>query len=176
MTRALVVLAAVLVLSSGAAAHVTITPPFVEDGVTTEIALAVPNERPPHATVALRATLPAGISIESASAPPSWAATIDGSTVTWSGGRIEGRDEIELSLRVVADVSAGTYAVTSIQTYDDGADVQWRSDLSVLPATGAAAADERPWETIVAVVVGVGVIAGSVLLVRILRRRTLQDP
>ena len=63
MRLALAGLVAALGLPAAAAAHITIAPPFVEDGVETEISLTVPNERPPHATVAVRATMPAGISI-----------------------------------------------------------------------------------------------------------------
>ena len=174
MKRTLAVLAATLMLPASAAAHITIAPPFVEDGVTTEISLTVPNERPPHATVALRATIPPGISIESATAPEGWRALVDGSTVTWSAGRIEGRGEIAFSLRILASVSAGTYAIAASQTYDDGATVQWKSDLSVLPTTGATTPDQRPWPAIVAAGVGTIVIVGSLLLIRRLRRRSLQ--
>ena len=174
MRHAPAVLAAALILPAGAAAHVAIAPPFVENGVATEISLTVPNERPPHATVAIRATMPAGISIESAAAPEGWSATVSGSMVTWSGGRIEGRGEIAFSLRILADVSAGTYAVAASQSYDDGATVQWKSDLSVLPTTGAAAPDKRPWSAIVAAGVGTVVIVGSLLFLRRLRRRSLQ--
>jgi uncharacterized protein YcnI len=173
--RALVVLAAALSFPAGVAAHVTISAPFVEDGVTTEISLTVPNERPPHATVGLRAIMPVGISIESATAPEGWIATVNGSMVTWSGGRIEGRDEIAFSLRILADVSAGTYAVAASQSYDDGATVQWKSDLSVLPAAGPAASDRSPSAVVVAAVVTIVVIAASLLLLlRHLRRRSLQ--
>ena len=175
MRRALIVFAAALILPSVAAAHVTIAPPFVEDGVAAEISLTVPNERPPHATVAVRATMPAGVSIESTAAPEGWRATIDGSTVTWSGGRIQGRSATTFPLRIRANVRAGTYAVAASQTYDDAATVRWKSDLSVLPATGGAAPDQRPWAALVAAVAGIVVIAGSLSLLRLLRRRSLQD-
>ncbi len=174
MRRALVVLAAALILPAGAAAHVTVAPPFVEEGVATEISLTVPNERPPHATVAVSATMPAGISIESAAAPEGWSATVNGSMVTWSGGRIEGRGETAFSLRILADVSPGTYAVAASQSYDDGATVQWKSDLSVLPAAGAAAPEGRSWPAIAAAIAGIVVLAGSLFIVRLLRRRSLQ--
>ena len=174
MRRAPAVLAAALILPAGAAAHVAIAPPFVENGVATEISLTVPNERPPNATVAVRATMPAGISIESATAPESWSVTVDGSTVAWSGGRIEGRTELAFSLRIVADVQAGTYAVTASQTYDDAAIVRWTSDLSVLPATGTAVPEGRSSAAIVAAIVGIAVLVGSLIIVRQLRRRSLQ--
>jgi uncharacterized protein YcnI len=174
--RTAILLVSALIFPASAAGHVTISPPFIENGVASEIALTVPNERPPHATVAVSATLPAGVAIVSADAPDGWSASHDGASVTWSGGRIEGRDEIGLSLRILADVSAGTYTVAARQIYDDGAAVSWKSDLSVLPATGESISEERSWSAIVAVVVGIGVITGSLLLVRSLRRRSLQDP
>ena len=68
MRLTLLLLAAALALPAAAAAHVTIAPPFVEAGVATEISMSVPNERPPHATVALAATMPAGVSVESTAA------------------------------------------------------------------------------------------------------------
>ncbi len=153
-----------------AGAHVTISPPFVEDGVETDVSLTVPNERPPHATVAVAVDVPAGISIVSAAgAPGGWNAVVDGSTVTWSGGRIEARDELLLPVRLLAKTRAGTTSLVSRQTYDDGASVRWTADLNVLPASGAAAPGERPWAAIVAAIVGVVVIAGSLLAVRLLR-------
>jgi len=167
---ALLLLAAALAMPGAAAAHVTIAPPFVEAGSPTEISMTVPNERPPHATVVLEATMPAGISVVSTTAPEGWTATVDGSTVTWSGGRITGRTEVVFPVRIEADVRAGTYGVAARQQYDDGAVVRWTSDLSVLPATGEAAPVERPWPAIVAAAVGIAVIAGSVLILRRLRR------
>ncbi len=77
---------------------------------------------------------------------------------------------------MLARVRAGTYAFTATQTYDDGATVHWKIDLSVLPAAGAAAPKQDPWGAIAAALVGVVVIGGSLVGVRMLRRRsTLQD-
>ena len=168
-------LAAALLLPAAAAAHVTISPPFVEDGVETEITLKVPNERPPHATVVVRVTTPSGISIVSAATPTGWKAAVDGSTATWSGGRLEGREALVFPLRIVANVRAGTFTVKAGQGYDDGATVRWTSDLSVLPATGTASPDQRPWTAIAAAAVGVVVIAGSFIGLRSLRRRPRRE-
>jgi len=167
---ALLLLAAALALPAVAPAHVTIAPPFVEDGVATDISMTIPNERPPHATVTLAATVPAGISIVSATAPEGWVATVDGSTVTWSGGRITERADVAFPVRIVADARAGTYGVAARQRYDDGAVVRWTSDLSVLPASGEAAPGSRPWPVIVAAVIGFVLVAGSLLILRRLRR------
>ena len=165
---------AALVLPAAAAAHVAISPPFVESGLESEISLAVPNERPPNATVAVRVTVPAGIDIVTATAPVGWNVLIDGSTVTWSGGRIEPRDEVTFPLRIVARTRAGTYPLDASQNYDDGAAARWTADLSVLPATGTAAPNQRPWAAIGAAIAGLCIIACSLFVLRFLRRRSLQ--
>lgn len=175
MRRAAAVAAIALAVPAAAAAHITVSPPFVEDGVETEVAFAVPNERPPHATTAVRATVPPGLTVVSATAPTGWKATVDGSTVTWSGGRLEGRAAASFPLRVLARVRAGTYSFTSVQTYDDGATVHWQASLSVLPATGAAAPKQHPWRAVGAALAGIVVVAGGLIGVRWLRRRPLQE-
>ena len=89
MRRALAVVAIALAVPVAAGAHVAISPPFVEDGVETEIGFVTPNERPPHTTVAVRVTAPPGFAVVSTVAPAGWKARVTGSTVTWSGGRVE---------------------------------------------------------------------------------------
>lgn len=175
MRRLAAIVVAALALPAAAAAHVEISPPFVEDGVETRIALAAPNERPPHATVTLRATAPAGLTVISAGAPAGWTAAVNGSTVTWTGGRLEDRESASFPIRIVARVRAGTYAFTSVQTYDDGATVRWTADLSVLPASGAASPAQHPWGALAATIAGIVVIGGSMLALRLLRRRSLQE-
>ena len=175
MRRVLAAAVLALLVPAAVGAHVTIAPPFVEDGVQTEITFETPNERPPHATTSLAMTAPAGIAILSATAPAGWRATVAGPTVTWSGDRIENRATVAFPIRIVAHVRAGTYPFTAVQTYDDGAKVDWKSDLQVLPAPGATAPNQPPWGAIAASVTGLLVIVGSLFLVRILRRRSLQD-
>ena len=167
--------AVALALPAAAAAHVTISPPFVDDGVDAEIAFTTPNERPPHATVGLRATAPPGFNVVSAAAPAGWSAAVDGSTVTWSGGRLEGTASARFPLRIRARVRAGTYSFTAAQTYDDNAVVRWQAPLSVLPATGTAAPAQHPWGAIAAALAGIVVIAASLIGVRLVRRRSLQE-
>jgi uncharacterized protein YcnI len=170
-----VTLLAALVLPAGALAHVTIDPPFVNDGVESEIAFQTPNERAPHVTIEMRTTAPPGMRIVSAPAPAGWHAVVSGSTATWTGGRIEGTRTVAFSMRVLARVRAGTYSFLSAQRYDDGATVKWKASLSVLPAEGKAAPGEHPWGAVVAALAGVFVIGASLVGVRLLRRRTLQD-
>ena len=135
MRRVLAAAVLALLVPAAAGAHVTIAPPFVEAGIDTEITFETPNERPPHATTTLAMTVPAGITVVSASAPTGWLATVSGSTVTWSGGSIENRDAVAFPMRIVARVDPGTYPFAAVQTYDDDATVEWKAELSVLPAT-----------------------------------------
>ena len=174
MRAVLLATAAALALPCLAEAHVTVKPPFVNDGVETEIAFQTPNERAPHATVSLSTTAPPGVRIVSASAPPGWHATATASTATWSGGRIDGLRVVSFPLRVEPRVRAGTVQFTSAQGYDDGATVRWKVDLIVLPATGAAAPRQHLGIALAVGVVGV-VIAGSLLALRPLRRRPARD-
>jgi hypothetical protein len=172
---ALVVLAVAVLLPPTAGAHIEIAPPFVEDGVETTIEFRTPNERPPHVTTRLSVTAPAGIEVVSADAPAGWRATVSGSTVTWAGGRIENRSTLGFPVRIVARVRAGTYGFGATQRYEDGATVQWKADLSVLPATGTAAPKQHPWGAVAAAVGGLLVIVLSVLLLRRFRRPPLQE-
>ena len=65
--------------------------------------------------------------------------------MTWTGGRLEGRTTTSFPLRITARVRAGTYGFAAAQAYDDNATVRWKADLSVLPASGAAAPKQHPW-------------------------------
>ena len=167
--------AAALALPAAAGAHVTVKPPFVEAGVATGVAFETPNERAPKATVELATTVPPGVEIVSAGAPPGWTSAVSGSTVTWSGGRIEGQRVVSFPLRVLARVRAGTYRFTSRQRYSDGGVVRWQASFTVLPAEGAAAPKQNPVGAVVAGAVGLVVIGGSLIGVRLLRRRSPRD-
>jgi uncharacterized protein YcnI len=164
-----------LIIPAAAGAHVTIAPPFVEDGVTSTITFQTPNERPPHATTSLTVTAPPGITVESAQSPAGWHATVNGGTVTWSGARLTGRTTTDFPLRITARVRAGTFGFLAAQRYDDNATVRWKAVLSVLPASGAAAPKQHPWTAVIAAIVGVIVIAGSLFAVRAFRRKPLPD-
>ena len=66
MRRTVVVVLIALAVPSLSSAHVTITPPFVNDGTETQISFATPNERAPHATIKVETTAPPGIEVVSA--------------------------------------------------------------------------------------------------------------
>jgi hypothetical protein len=162
-------------LPGTAGAHVEIAPPFVEAGVETTIAFETPNERPPHATTRLSVIAPAGFEVDSAAAPAGWRATVSGSRVTWSGGRIEGRSSVRFPIRITARARAGTHLFSASQAYDDGATVTWQAGLGVLPAAGAAAPDQHPWGAVAAAAAGLAVIVASLLGLRRFRRSPLQE-
>ena len=69
---------------------------------------------------------------------------MNGSTVSWSGGRLTGRTTVDFPVTITAR-SAPAPSLSAAQSYDDGATVKWNAGLSVLPATGAAAPKQHPW-------------------------------
>ena len=166
----MVAVAAALLVPTAASAHVTIQPPFVEDGVKTEISFQTPNERPPNETISLSVKAPPGITIDSASSPPGWNARVNDSRVTWTGGRLLKRTTTAFPVRITAKVRAGTYSFAATQAYSDNRKVKWNADLIVLPASGAAAPKEHPWAAIVVVVV---VVLSTVVGLYFFRRRSL---
>ena len=150
----------------------TIPPWFVEDGGETEISCETPNERPPNETISLTVKAPPGISIDSASSPPGWNADVSGSSVTWTGGRLVDRTTTSFPVRVTAKVRAGTYSFAATQAYSDNAKVKWNADLTVLPASGAAAPKEHPWA---AIGVGIVVVLSTLVGLYFVRRRSLPE-
>jgi uncharacterized protein YcnI len=175
MKRAAALVVLVLTFPAAAAAHVTIAPPFVQDGIESTIAFQTPNERSPHATVGLRVTAPPGVAVDSAKAPRGWTSKISGSTVSWTGGKLTGTSTVDFPVTITAKVRAGTHPFAATQTYDDGATVKWNAGLSVLPATGSQAPKQHPWGAVAAAVAGLLVIGGSVFLLRRARRAPLHE-
>ena len=170
MRKLVIATAVALIIPAAACAHVTIQPSFVEDGVETEISFQTPNERPPNETISLTVKAPPGISIDSASSPPGWNADVSGSSVTWTGGRLVDRTTTSFPVRVTAKVRAGTYSFAATQAYSDDAKVEWNADLTVLPASGAAAPNEHPWA---AIGVGIVVVLSTLIGLYFFRRRSL---
>jgi uncharacterized protein YcnI len=163
------------VLAVAADAHVTITPPFVEADLKTRIVFETPNERPPHATTSLVIDAPPGVELAAAEAPPGWRLVLSGERARWTGGRIAGREVVSFPLLVTARTRAGTEAFRATQGYDDGGVVRWDAGLSVLPAAGGEAPSQHLDRALAAGAVGLAVILGSFLTLRLLRRRPLQE-
>jgi uncharacterized protein YcnI len=175
MRRVLAAATVALVVPAVASGHVTIAPPFVEDGVETAISFQTPNERPPNETISLSVKAPPGISIDSVASPPGWHANVSGSSVTWTGGRLVDRTTTSFPVHITARVRAGTYSFGATQVYSDNAKVSWNADLSVLPASGAAAPKQHPWGAISAAVAGIVVIGGSLVALHFFRGRSLSE-
>lgn len=175
MRRVALAALALLALPSAASAHVSFSPPFVSAGVDTRLEVSVPNERPGHAAVAVTMTAPAGFEVTGSTAPPGWTATVDGKRVTWKGRALASGAVLRLGVGVIARVRAGAVPVSFDQRYDDGEVVRWTTSLSVLPAAGANAPAEHPWAAAAAGAVGLVVIVATLVGLRRLRRRSLQE-
>jgi hypothetical protein len=78
-------------------------------------------------------------------------------------------------VRVLTRTRVGDQVFRAVQGYDDGRQVRWPATLSVLPATGAEASSQDRGRVIAASVAGLLVLAGSVLVLRRLRRPPLQE-
>jgi periplasmic copper chaperone A len=184
------IVAGVVALGAGSAfAHVEIEREgqVGSDG-TVEATLTVPNERDDAGTVKIELVFPdtPAVSDAQANEVAGWTATVekddegDVESVVWTGGPIEGEEEIELPL-TLGPVPDGTEEIDfdALQTYDDGDEVRWieatpeggeepEHPAPVLLITGAASAhddaeghdDGMSTGVIVAIVVGVVVILG----------------
>ena len=119
---------------------------------------------------------PNGVELSAGDAPQGWRLDLAGSRARWSGGRIEGTRVVAFPLSVTARTRAGNVTFRAIQGYDDGESVRWEANLTVLPASGSEAPSQRLDRALAAGAVGLVVIAGSFLVLRLTRRRPLQDP
>jgi len=176
MRRALLSFGAVaLVVVTPAAAHVTLSPAFVEAGVGSTILFETPNEREGRATTSLRLEAPSGVELGAVAAPSGWELAVDDSVATWTGGRIEGTDVVSFPLEVTARTEPGNETFRAVQRYDDGESVHWEASLTVVPATGDHAPQQQLGRAVAAASVGLAVIGISLVLVWRLRRRSLQE-
>ncbi len=166
---------AALTVPTGASAHVTISPGYVEANIQSRIVFETPNERPPHATVSLEIDAPPGVAFERLAPPRGWTARIATTSARWQGGRITGTRTVGFPVRVLARTRAGNQVVRAVQRYDDGEEVRWNATLSVLPAAGAEAPSQHPGRALAAGAAGLLVLAGSLFVLRRLRRRPLPE-
>ena len=161
------VLAATLVTSSGASAHVVPVPQFLTTGAVTTVSFSVPNERPePMSGVTI--SVPAGFDIVRARPTAGWTATVDGSTSTWQGGPLA-HLSIE-TFRLDVDVSAapGPATLDTLQRYPSAVTVNWPATLTVVPGE-----DEQSQSVgwgLIAAVAGAGLIVAAGVAVLAWRR------
>jgi len=176
MLHALASLGAVaLAVVSTAAAHVTLSPAFVEAGVGSTIHFDTPNEREGRVTISLELEAPPGVELTTVAAPSGWELALDDGVATWTGGRIEGTDVVSFPLEVTARTEPGNQTFRAVQRYDDGESVSWDASLTVVPATGDDAPSQQLGRAVAAGAVGLGVIAISLVVLWRVRRRPLQE-
>ena len=123
----------------------------------------------------LELVAPAGVEILDADAPRGWRAQVGGGRASFTGGSLPTGATLLFPVRVRASGEPRAAVFTATQRFDDGAAVRWEAALTLLPSSAAENPDEHPGRAVVAALAGVAVIAGSLLLVRRLRRRTLQE-
>ena len=136
----------------------------------------MPNERPPHATISLEVKAPPGVELASAKPPTGWKLELTPDRARWTGGRIEGQRTVAFPIAVTARTRAGTETFRATQGYDDGESVRWDAGLDGAPrgGQGGAVPAPRPSASPPAPSALV-VIAASFLVLRLLRRRPLQE-
>lgn len=118
--------ATVLLLSPVAAfGHVTIQPPESTTGAFARFVVRVPNEHESAATIKVEVQMPAEFAEVRYQPKPGWTRTVNGNTVTWSGGRIEHGEFDEFGFSTRMPDKAGVLAFPAIQTYDNGEVVSW---------------------------------------------------
>ena len=164
--------AAGALLAPPASAHVTTRPAGIEADAPATVTLEVPNERDEGTTTRLVLTVPERVEIEAAEAPAGWTVTHDDERATWTGGAIGGNDLVEFTVKLLAHGPAGSVALDVRQGYDDRTEAAWTTPFTILPA-GDAAPKQQLGRALVASVVGVFVVAGSLAL---LRRNRRGDP
>jgi uncharacterized protein YcnI len=164
---------AALAFAQSGFAHVTIEPSFLAVGDEAMLRFDAPNERDKHMT-ALELVAPQGLVLVSAQAPPGWQADVTGDRVTWSGNKLPPDGTARFAATFRATGSPGSVTILATQRFEDGASVRWRPTLALVPGASDNP-DQHLGRALVAAVVGIGVIAGSLLLVHRARRRTLQE-
>ncbi len=120
---------------------------------------------------------PPGFAFAVVDPPSGWQLQLErsGTRARWTGGRIDGRATVAFPLLVTARTRAGQKSFRASQRYDDLETVKWDAAVTVLPAAGAAAPSQHLDRASRAGAVGFAVILGSLLVLRLLRRRPLQE-
>lgn len=146
MAAAFVLIAAVLLMSGPAAAHVTVSTDEAEQGGFATLIFQVPNERTDAGTNRVEVTLPTDspLAFVSVKPTPGWTATVEiatlpepievfgeeiteaASTIVWEGGPLEA-GQFEQFLVSVGPLPEDIDALEfpTIQTYDNGDVQRW---------------------------------------------------
>src|SRR4051794_4322414 len=166
---ALVALAAVT-STGGAWAHAHVSPPVALANEGQVFTLAVPTEKEGATTTKIALTLPKGFGVDSYADAPGWTRSVDGDTVTWSGGSVPTDEISSFSFLGSADAS-GDYTFVVKQTYSDGSVVDWSGPESsdtpspVVKAVSSFGGGGTSTVTWIALVLGaIGTLLGAVAL------------
>jgi uncharacterized protein YcnI len=165
-----------LALPDAGAAHITALPSFGPAGGDVRLTLDVINERLSHPMRTLTVRVPAGMLLRSAEPLGPWEPALAGErSVTWTGGALAPNATERFSLVVRMPRRAGRVELEAVQGYADGGRVSWQVALTVTPAARAERDGGRGSAAALAAAVGVAVVAASLLVLRRLRRRSLQE-
>jgi uncharacterized protein YcnI len=156
-----------LALPSVALAHVTVLPPYLEDGQRSTLIFTAPNERPPHSVTRLTVTLPAGIELADTPTASGWRLDLTPGKATWTGGRTGPHEIGTFRLAAKTELAPDGVVLKAEQRYDDGGFVHWTIPFTILPA--AHAPKQHLWPALIAGVVGLVVIGGGLVVLRLRR-------
>jgi hypothetical protein len=175
--RAFALAAALLALRpTPAHAHVQVQPTFVAVNEPAVIVFVSPNERERPMT-RLELALPQGVDVLSVESPSGWHGTRAATRVSWTGGRLAPRATASFAVRLRVRRAPGLVVLPAQQRFDDGKAVRWRPQLTILPASGSDSPDQFLDRALLVAVVGLALIAASLVAVLRLRRRpTLRRP
>jgi uncharacterized protein YcnI len=119
-------------------AHVEVQPSQAVKGEDATLAFRVPNEEDKANVVKLQVLLPGAVKDVTTRPLAGWTATVDGSTITWSGGQIHPQQFEEFAL-ALALPTTDELVFKAVQTYDNGDVVRW-----VDPTPPGGAEPEHP--------------------------------
>jgi hypothetical protein len=166
-------LAGALALSPLARGHVTAVQSVLQARSESRLRLDVPNERRDRPMTMLTVIVPGDMELLRGEPLGAWQPTLDGRTVVWRGGSLRPLQTAVFALWVVAPHRAGGAELDAEQGYADGRRVRWRVELDVTPAPGP---EQRLGAAALVALAGVAlVLAGSLVVLRRTRRRTLQE-
>ena len=168
-------IAGALALAAPAGAHLTLRPPSLTTGEDVLLTIDLPNEREAAMTGA-SLSLPSGVELLEAPSAGGWTGVVDGNEARWSGGRLAPGGVASFTVRVRVTAEPGSAAFGAEQLYDDGETVGWQTTVSVLPPSVAPArAQQHLGRAVVAGLVGLALVGGSLAFLHRRRRRLLQD-
>jgi uncharacterized protein YcnI len=167
--------AVVALLPAQASGHVEPQPPFVAANEPAVIVFVSPNERERPMTE-LELALPDGVDVLGVEAPAGWQGAHADTRVTWTGGRLAPRATATFSVRLRVTRPPGSVVFPARQRFADGEVVVWRPQLTILPGSSAGAPDQFLDRALAVAVVGLALIAVSLVVVRRLRRPAPPEP